>query len=64
MPCQHLQQLFQLCRDQKIRVGGSDLVRFYCQECGEHEVCPSVLLEEYEYEHRGEADDAGEGGEG
>jgi hypothetical protein len=48
MACQHLQQLFQLCHERQIRVGGSDLVRFVCQECGEQEVCPSVLMEEYE----------------
>jgi hypothetical protein len=48
MACHHLQQIFQLCADNQIKVGGTDLVRFVCQECGEQEVCPSVLMEEYD----------------
>jgi len=55
MTCHHLQQLYQLCQDQQLKIGGSDLVRFVCEKCGEQEVCPSVLLEEYEaHEHEDE----------
>ena len=48
MTCKHLQQLYQLCRDHNLKVGGTDLVRFICEECGAQEVCPSLLMEEYE----------------
>ncbi len=47
-----IDETYQLCRDNDVKVGGSDLVRFVCQQCGEQEVCPSVLIEEYEsHEH-------------
>jgi hypothetical protein len=48
MTCTHLHELYQLCRDHQLKVAGSDLVRFVCEKCGEQEVCPSVLMEEYE----------------
>jgi hypothetical protein len=49
MTCVHLQKLYQLCLDSKIRVSSSDLVNMVCEECGVKEECPSVLLDEYEH---------------
>jgi len=46
MVCTHLRQLYELCQDQQIRLGSSDLVRFVCTQCGEQEVCPSNLMEQ------------------
>ena len=43
MVCEHLRQLYQLCVDQKIRLGGSDLIHLVCEQCGRQEVCPSNL---------------------
>ena len=48
MPCQHLKDLFQLCETRGLRLASSDVIRVTCQECGQVEVCPSVLLDEYE----------------
>jgi hypothetical protein len=31
-----------------VKLSSSDIIRITCTECGEVEVCPSVLLEEYE----------------
>ena len=44
MTCVHLQQLFKLCQDQKLKLGGSDLIRVVCHQCGLQEVCPSTLI--------------------
>lgn len=46
MVCEHLQQLYQLCQEQKIRLSGSDLIHIVCQQCGRHEVCPSNLRDD------------------
>jgi hypothetical protein len=48
MTCTHLHDLYQLCRDHQLKIAGSDLIRFVCEKCGEQEVCPSMLLDEYE----------------
>ena len=50
MACQHLQELYDLCQTHELRfqLSGSDLVRIVCRECGEQEVCPSVLTDEYD----------------
>ncbi len=48
MPCEHMKKLYQLCSDSGIRLSSSDLIRIACKECGDTEVCPSVLLDEYE----------------
>ena len=48
MTCVHLQQLFKLCQDQKLKLGGSDLIRVVCHQCGAQEVCPSMLMDEYD----------------
>jgi hypothetical protein len=46
MACVHLQQLYQLCQDHDLKLGGSDLIRVFCHQCGEQEVCPSMLIDE------------------
>ena len=48
MPCEHMKKLYQLCSDSGIRLSSTDLIRIACKECGDTEVCPSVLLDEYE----------------
>ena len=48
MSCVHLKELFQLCKKNELRLGGSDLVRIVCRQCGEQEVCPSMLEDEYD----------------
>lgn len=48
MTCIHLRKLVQLCQDEKLKLSSSDLVHFVCEQCGEQEVCPSVLMDEYD----------------
>lgn len=48
MACTHLKQLFQLCEENELKLSGSDLIRVVCGQCGEQEVCPSTLTEEYD----------------
>ena len=50
MACIHLQRLFELCQEHDLRfqLSSSDLVRIVCHECGDKEVCPSVLTDEYD----------------
>jgi hypothetical protein len=48
MTCVHLQQLYKLCQEQDLKLGGSDLIRVVCHQCGEQEVCPSTLMDEYD----------------
>ena len=50
MICEHLQQLYQLCLDQKIRLSGADLIHIFCHQCGRQEVCPSNLINDYDEE--------------
>ena len=51
MSCVHLKQLYDLCVEQDLKIGGTDLVRFVCKQCGQEEVCPTLLMEEYEAQH-------------
>jgi len=46
MTCVHLQQLYKLCREYDLRVGGSDLIRVVCHQCGVQEVCPSTMIDD------------------
>jgi hypothetical protein len=46
MTCVHLRRLYQLCQEENLRMGGSDLIRVVCHQCGEQEVCPSALMDE------------------
>ena len=48
MACVHLQQLYKLCQEHDLKLGGSELVRLVCRQCGEQEVCPSMLMDEYD----------------
>ena len=48
MSCVHLKELFQLCEKNDLRMAGPDLVRIVCRQCGEQEVCPSMLEDEYD----------------
>ncbi len=54
MPCVHLQQLYKLCHEHEIKLGSSDLIRVVCNQCGEQEVCPSMLTDEYDAKGPGE----------
>lgn len=53
MVCEHLKQLYQFCLDQKIRLGGSDLIHVVCEQCGRKEVCPSNLRTDGDAEETG-----------
>ena len=48
MTCVHLRKLYQLCQEEDLRLGGSDLIRIVCQQCGVQDECPSLLLDEFE----------------
>ena len=48
MTCVHLQQLYRVCQQNDIRLSSSDLVRIVCRQCQQEEVCPSVLLGDFE----------------
>ena len=51
MVCVHLKQLYQLCQDQQLKLSGTDLVHVVCKQCGIQEVCPSILMDEYDATH-------------
>jgi hypothetical protein len=57
MSCVHLKKLYELCSQEELKISGSDLVRIVCTQCGEQEVCPSMLLEQYEAIHPEEQED-------
>ncbi len=48
MTCIHLKKLYQLCQQEGLKLAGADLIHIVCEQCGEQEVCPSVLYDEYE----------------
>ncbi len=50
MACIHLQQLYDLCRENEIKLGGSDLIHLVCEQCGKQEVCPSMLVDHHDAE--------------
>ena len=51
MVCTHLKELYVLCEKHDLRLGGSDLIRVVCRQCGHEETCPSVLMDEYDARH-------------
>jgi hypothetical protein len=51
MTCVHLQQLHKLCHEHDLKLSSSDLIHIVCQQCGEQEVCPSTLTDEYDAKH-------------
>lgn len=58
MTCVHLQQLYKLCREYDLKLGGSDLVRVVCHQCGAQEVCPSNLMDQCDNDASPASDDA------
>jgi hypothetical protein len=48
MTCTHLKKLYQLCQQEGLKLAGPDLIHIVCEQCGEQEVCPSLLYDEYE----------------
>lgn len=48
MPCVHLNQLYQLCRDSQLQLSSADLIHIVCKQCNQEEVCPSMLFEQYD----------------
>lgn len=54
MSCKHLQELYALCERYNLKITGAELVRIVCPTCGVDEVCPNVLIEEYERRHQQE----------
>ena len=46
MPCRHLHQLFNVCRENSIKLSSTDLIRLLYLECGISEECPSMLCDE------------------
>lgn len=56
MVCSHLKELYQLCENNQLRIGSSDLVRVVCRQCDEVETCPSVLMDEYDAHEKQESE--------
>jgi len=48
MACVHLQELFQLCQDNDLKISGADLVHFVCERCNRQDVCPMSMMEQRE----------------
>ena len=51
MTCEHLQQLYQLCQKNDLKLSSSDLIHIVCKICDKEEVCPSTLTAEYDSKH-------------
>ena len=51
MTCKHIKELYDICESNNMRLSSTDLIRIVCPQCGEEEVCPSVLCDEYETKH-------------
>ena len=51
MTCIHLRKLYQLCQEEGLKLGGSDLIRIVCEQCGVQDACPAVLIDEYDARH-------------
>ncbi len=60
MSCAHLKRLFDMCRQEDIKIGGTDVVRIVCKQCGAEEVCPTMLTDQYETLHEDKADNEDE----
>ena len=56
MTCVHLRQLYKLCQDHDLKLGGADLIHVVCNQCQEQEVCPSTLTDEYDAKQAHQAD--------
>ncbi|MCA9245674.1 MAG: hypothetical protein KDA42_01135 [Planctomycetales bacterium] len=51
MTCVHLQELYQLCQENKLKLSSSDLIHVVCKQCEKEDVCPSVLVDQYQEKH-------------
>lgn len=49
MTCVHLRKLYELCEQNDIKLSSAELVHVVCTQCGQKEVCPSMLMEEVEW---------------
>jgi hypothetical protein len=58
MACVHLQQLYRLCQEHDLKLSGSDLIHVVCNQCGEQEVCPSTLMDEYDAKQERTSEDS------
>ena len=56
MVCTHLKQLYELCETHQLKMAGSDLIRIVCKTCNEHEICPSMLMDEYDARYKAETE--------
>jgi hypothetical protein len=54
MVCNHLKELFELCETHQLKIAGPDLIRIVCKQCDKHEVCPSMLMDEYDSRYEDE----------
>lgn len=54
MTCVHLRRLYQICQQEGLKLSAPDLIHIVCPQCGEKEVCPSMLIEEVEAAERQE----------
>jgi hypothetical protein len=50
MTCVHLRKLYELCETNDIKLSSAELVHVVCTQCGMKEVCPSMLMEEVEWD--------------
>ena len=50
MTCVHLRKLFELCEQNDIKLSSAELVHAVCTQCGKKEVCPSMMMEEVEWD--------------
>lgn len=48
MSCVHLKKLYKFCQDENVKIGGTDLIRIVCEQCGVQDECPSILIEHFE----------------
>ncbi len=55
MVSDHLKELFELCETHQLKIGGPDLIRIVCKQCDKHEVCPSMLMDEYDARYEDES---------
>lgn len=56
MVCTHLKQLYDLCETHQLKMAGADLIRLVCKTCDEHEICPSMLMDEYDARYKAETE--------
>ena len=50
MTCVHLRKLYELCEQNDIKLSSAELVHVVCTQCGMKEVCPSMMMEEVEWD--------------